>query len=393
MLDVAVASEKALEKKIVATFLFLLLLFTADSVFAAADQDISATARIDYVISGVPGFNEDTAVFKEDRLINFVVAESNGGSAVPVISGMTNAIMQFTVTNTGNGVQDFLLLAVNSAPNPFGLPADNFDPVGNLQTFVESSTPGNGYLVADDTAIFIDDLLPNETRIVYVLADMPAVALGDVASVSLIAQIAIGGVAGEGAGINNDNNARTSPAGNGYSNGGTNVLAGTAVSGPDTLATETVFNDPAGADPEDRSSDGVQDVIGNGQHSDTGAYQVMSPVNIVKTATVIDTQGGSDPHPGATLRYQLEVTISGNVAVDNLVITDVIPANTTYVDESIRLNGAVQTDADNTVVDFSKANTLPVKPIVSIEVDLSENNSIAVSPSTTNTIIFEVTID
>jgi uncharacterized repeat protein (TIGR01451 family) len=136
----------------------------------------------------------------------------------------------------------------------------------------------------------------------------------------------------------------------------------------------------------------AQDVIGNGQHADTGAYQVTPPVIINKTVTVIDTLGGTDPHTGATLRYQLDVTIAGNTAVDELVISDLIPANTTYVSGSILLNGVAQPDVDD-AVDFSQALNILAPPVLSIEVDLGQDAAVPVLPGTTNIIIFDVTIN
>jgi hypothetical protein len=132
----------------------IISIFVTTNIFAAAGDSISNTATINYIIGGVSDSRNASASFLEDRLINFSVSEDNGNAAVPVISDMTDAVMQFTVTNTGNGVQDFLLTAVNTAPNPFGLPADNFDPL-TIQVFAESgATPG--YQAVEDTAVFID---------------------------------------------------------------------------------------------------------------------------------------------------------------------------------------------------------------------------------------------
>ena len=378
-------------RNIFTPIVFIISLFVATKIFAAAGDSISNTATINYIIGGVPATGNASASFVEDRLVNFIVAEDNGGMAVPVISDMTDAVMQFTVTNTGNAVQDFLLTAVNTAPNPFGLPADNFDPV-TIQVFAESGDqPGYDIL---DTAVFIDELVPNVPQVVYVVSDLPPQVIDDVSVIALIAQIAEGGAAGfEGAAINADDNGRISPAGV-FSNGSTTVSAGTVNTIPDSpLTVETVFNDPAGLSPEDVSTELVQDVARNGQHADAGAYQVMSPVAIVKTVTVIDPLGGTDPYPDSTLRYQLDVTVSGNTAVDNLVISDAIPANTTYTDNSIQLNGVAQTDADDAPVDYSRAIDILAKPVVSIEVDLSQGGTVSVAPGVTNVIIFEVTID
>ena len=376
------------------TIIFLVAFFVSDNLHAAAGDSISNTATISYDISGTPGSDSASTSFLEDRVINFSVVESDGGSAVPVVSDMIDAVLQFTVTNIGNAIQDFLLTAVNTSPNPFGTPVDNFDPLaGTIQVFAESGiTPG--YQIAEDTVVFIDELALNASIIVYVVADLPTQVIDDVSAVALIAQVAEGGALGtEGLAINADDNGHISPAGV-FSNGSTSVSAGTANTIPDSpLTVETVFNDPAGLSPEDISTDLVQDIARNGQHADAGAYQLMSPVAIVKTVTVIDPSGGADPYPGATLRYQLDVVVTGNTAVDNLVISDAIPANTTYTDNSILLNAVAQTDADDAPVDYSRAIDILLKPVVSIEVDLSQGGTVSVAPGVTNVIIFEVTID
>lgn len=389
------AHKILLSTRAVVLFSFAFLLFISTDIFAAAGTPITATATVSYDISGIPGTSSAATTFVEDRRVNFSVTESNGGLAVPVISNMTGAVMRFTVTNLGNSAQDFLLTAIDTTPNPFGTPAVSFTPL-SMQVFVESGgEPGNGYIPVQDTAIFIDELNPNEVKTIYVVSNLPAALSADaVAAVAMVAQAAEGGAPGvEGAAINADDNGHVSPGGI-FSNGSTNMPAGTPNTIPDSPATmETVFNDPAGLDPEDISTALIQDVVSNGQHSEAGAYQVMSPVNILKTVTVIDALGGSDPQPGATLRYQLDVSVTGNTAVDGLIISDVIPANTTYTDNSIQLNSAAQTDANDVPTDYSRAIDVLSKPVLSVEVDLSEGGAVSVAPGVTNVIIFEVTID
>jgi len=390
------ANRKLQFKKYISAIAVLITTsFFSTNLLAAAGDLISNTATISYDVSGTPTSTNASTAFTEDRKINFVISDDNGGTAVPVISDMTNAVLQFTVTNLGNAPQDILLAANNTSPNPYGLPADNFDPLpGTIRVFAESGvTPG--YQSAQDTAVYVDELIQNTTQIVYVVADLPTLAIDDVAAIALVAQVAEGGSANvEGNAINADDNGRVSPSGT-FSNGSTNVPAGTSSSNPDTtLSMETVFNDPAGLSPEDISTDGgARDVVGNGQHSDAAAYQVSSPVVLVKSVTVIDTLGGSDPHPGATLRYQLDVSIAGNTPVSNLVINDPVPANTTYTDGSILLDGIVQTDADDAPADYARAIDILSKPVVSVQVDLSQGGTVALPPGETRVIIFEVTID
>ena len=374
----------------------------AGNVFAAAGDVISTRSTITYDYQGttlvqessptgnttIGAGNGSDTVFTEDALVNFSITTLDG-SAVPVTGGQSGVATAFSLTNNGNAVQDFLLAGFNTTVNPFTGLADNLDVLLPLPVYVENgNTPG--YQLAEDTAVFVDELAPGSSAIVYVVADLPAGNAGDVAAVTLVAQVAQGGTAGEGAAITNDNNGNTSPAGT-YSNGATSVAAGNPVNMADSTALETVFNDPAGLDVEDVDSTGAaQDATANGQHADSSAYQIQgSPLSINKTVTVIDTLGGNDPHPGATLRYRLDVSIIGSVNINNLVISDTIPLNTTYTPGSIVLNGVAQTDAPFTVdgVDYAEFNGADVI------VDLSQAGAVSIAPGVTNTIIFDVTID
>lgn len=378
-----------IENSFLSTLTFIVFMSFSSHLFAAAGDVISNTAVINYDFGGTQRTSSASTTFTEDRIINFVVNEANGGVVVPVISNMTSAVMQFILTNTGNDTQDFLLTALNSSPNPFGIPVDSFDPT-LIQVFVESGATPTGYQPAEDTAVFVDELAAGTSITLYVVSSLPALAVNEVSAITLIAQSAEAGTIGEGAVIDADNNSRISPAG---VFGATTTLGGTSSSIGDSAGTmETVFNDPAGLNPEDIATDLLQDVAGNGQHSDTGAYQVTSPVTINKTVTVIDTVGGTDPHTGATLHYQLDVSVAGNAAVDELIISDLIPANTSYVNGSISLNGVVQTDADD-ASDFSQAINISAPPVSSIEVDLGQNSAVPILPGATNTIIFDVTIN
>lgn len=400
----SVSSYFAIARKILSVFFrfknftiyWLIFSVFPSQAFAAAGGVISNTATIDFLYLGLPLTQESSptgntfvgigngapTTFTEDQVVNFSVV-SNDVAPVDVVTGDTNVFLTFTVANSGNATQDFLLTSIDTTPNPFGAPADNFDLVPSLSVFVEDGTTA-GYQLAEDTALFVDELAPGSNATVYVVANIPAAAVGDLAAVVLVVQIAVGGAPGEGAAITNDDNSRVSPAGI-YSNGGTPVAVGIPNNTPDSAGVDLVFGDPAGAAPEDIDSTGaVQDIQSNGQHSDTGAFLVqpsgVAVDPLVKTVTVIDTLGGTDPHPGATLRYQIVVTTTGASVVDNLVITDVVPPNTTFVDESVTLNGVPQTnasDADNSEFDGTQ-----------IIVSLGQ-----ITTATTNTIVFDVTID
>ncbi len=68
-------------------------------------------------------------------------------------------------------------------------------------------------------------------------------------------------------------------------------------------------------------------------------------VTAVKTQAVVDQLGGARPVPGARINYSIAVNATGSGTATNAVFTDNIPANTTYVPGTLRLNSVALTDA------------------------------------------------
>lgn len=285
-------------------------LFGATSALAAAGDFIFNRATLSYDVGNVPqtviessdvgnstpgvGSGADT-VFLEDRVVNFTVTET-AGITTNVAPDATLQVQTFEITNTGNGTQDFLLTAldnVNGVADPFGgATSDNFDVVSS-QVFVE--TANAGFAAADDTAVFVDQLAPAATATVYIVSTIPddlVVSDGDVAVMSLVAQVAVGNAVSAntadfttaGAAITNDDNNNVSPAGN-FSNGDTVVVAGVANDIADQAGTvQTVFNDPVGT----LDSAGAADIAQNGQASANSSYTVATPIlTVSKTSQVI----------------------------------------------------------------------------------------------------------
>jgi uncharacterized repeat protein (TIGR01451 family) len=88
----------------------------------------------------------------------------------------------------------------------------------------------------------------------------------------------------------------------------------------------------------------------------TGVTTVRAPVlAMTKTVAVV---GGGQPVPGATLRYTITYSNSGTGAANSVVVSDPIPSKTTYVVNSVRLNGVPTNDGSGGVV-FA-ANTVTV---------------------------------
>lgn len=303
--------------KYLAAILLLAGVQQAQAIGTTQGTSVANTATVDYTVGGVnqPDVTSNTASFVVDRRINLTVAEV-GGTSTNVIPGSTDRITTFTVSNTTNGVQDFRLSATNDAAGAgtaFG-DTDNFD-AANVRVFVDN---GNGvYEPALDLGTYIDELGADQTLTVFVLVDIPVGQVNDdTAGVTLRAFAAIAGGAG--------------------------VLGAdaTQTGGADTpLVVDTVFGDTAGA------ANTTGDLARDGSHSDDDEYDVVTAaLTVIKSQSVISDpfNAGVNPKaiPGAVIEYCVDVNNTGATQADSIVITDAIPANTTYQAGTIRVGAA-----------------------------------------------------
>lgn len=324
------------------------------NVLAAAGDTISNTATLGYSVGGsaqtviessggagnsTPGVGNGTATtFVEDRLVNFTI--TRGGATSQVVPNGTLQAVSFTLVNTGNAPQGFLLKGLNNAnatADPFGGNADVFDAT-SVQTFVESGATA-GFQAAQDTAAFVATLAPNTPLTVYVVSTIPALQSdgitplvnGDVAVMSLVAQIAVAGSTGIAAdAIVTDDNAHASPGGTGFTNGTANITAGVAGAAiaDDPNAEEMVFGDIAGT----QDGTGAADVASNGQHSDDSSYTVQSAaLTVTKTSAAlwdpVNLNANPKSFPGAYVRYTITIANAAGAAnADLTTLSDALTA-------------------------------------------------------------------
>lgn len=270
----------------------------------ASGSSIVNNATINYQVGGIA----QTALVASntitvDRKVNLTVAEL-GTTTTSVSPGQTNAVTTFTVTNNSNAPIDIGLtvaqLTGGAAPHG-GTDAFN---VTAPALFLDTNG-NNTYDAGTDTAVsFLDEIAADAARTVFVVATIPGTATnGQIAAVSLTGQAREAGVAAtQGAVI-------------------------TATAGANTAGVDTVLADVAGTD----------DAITDGRHSARDDYTVAAPVlTVAKISRVIDDpiNGTTNPKmiPGATVEYCITVANAvGAAAASNVVITDAIPAQTTYV--------------------------------------------------------------
>ncbi|MEQ1510106.1 MAG: hypothetical protein ABL909_06870 [Sphingopyxis sp.] len=277
-----------------------------------AGSTITNNASLTYQVGGVAQTPPPPAVnvFTVDRKVNLTVAES-GAATTTVVPGQSAAVTTFTLQNTSNAVLDFALSATQSVG---GVSAhggtDNFDVTG-VQIFRDANANGTYEAGTDTLVTFIDELAIDATVTLFVVANVPTgLATGAVSEVNLVATGREGGTAAvQGA-----------------------ALVQTA--GANTAGMDTVFADVAGV------TDGVRDA----SHSDDDDYTVSTAtLGLTKTAVVIsDPLNGTTNAkmiPGAVVEYCIAVANTGGAAATSVAITDVLPAQTTFVAGSILLNG------------------------------------------------------
>lgn len=320
--------------------IFLALPHLAWALVTGSGTPISNFATVNYVIgTSSPAVATSNSVqFVVDKKIDLLVAETTG-LATLVNSPQPIAVTTFKITNLGNDAQNFNLVAAMAAPAPTPAPNGTAPFISNtfnansLTIYMDAAkgVSGNTVGVYDPGIDTLITTIPNLTAgatspALFVVGNIPnGILNGQQSVVSLTA---------------------TATALNG--------TALTSTLGADTpMGVDTVFADIAGV------TDGIRD----GKHSAYAAYLAsVADMVLSKTIVSVTTSSGKvvtnpasgDPaiRPGSTITYQLVASFTGAGTITNLVITDdLLPTNTTYVPNSITVNGVAQTDAADSPID------------------------------------------
>ena len=298
-------SYKKLNKIIAALLLVSAAVLGSAPSYAltAAGTIINNTATVNFNVDGVPASAQGSVDFTVQEIIDVSVAFTNASNII-VSSPDTDQVAIFDITNTGNGSETFSFSLDNVAS-----PADDFDftlPAEAAIYIEDGTTPG--FQITEDT--------------LYTGANNPVIASEASQTVYIVAQVP-GGLANLAEG-HLEFTAESTTA------GAAGVAAGTALVG--------------------LGDTGVDAIVGTSQasSSDTAIYEV-SAATVDITAEIIEVEdqfGGNILIPGAEVTYLLTVTIGGGIA-ENTIVTDPIPNDTTYVPETVVLDGVPLTDADD----------------------------------------------
>jgi uncharacterized repeat protein (TIGR01451 family) len=276
-----------------------------------AGTSINNQASVSYSVGGSPQTStSNTATFVVDKKVNLAVAEV-GGAATSVSIGSSDQVTTFTVTNLTNATQDFRLVGDQQTVSIPLLGTDDFN-VTSIRVFVDSN--GNGtYDAGVDTATFIDELAADATVTVFLVANIPNTAGIHTAIVGLRAIVAAGGGSGSL---------------------GSDLVATSLLTADSPSTVDIVFADDAN----------LLDQLRDGSQWAFDAYTIDSAaVTLTKTARVI-----SDPYnllvnpkaiPGAVVEYCMTISNAGPGIATATALSDALPANTTYVANSLTVGG------------------------------------------------------
>jgi uncharacterized repeat protein (TIGR01451 family) len=255
---------------------------------------IENTAVANYDEGGVArSVNSNTVTVRVDELLDVTVTSLDPG---PITAGAGTTVLTYELTNQGNGPEAFRLIA-NTA-----VAGNNFDSI--FRAIAIDSNNNGTYDEGVDQILAqpqTTELLAADARLrVFVLVEMPqGTPDGQNSNVELIAEAVTGngtpGTYFSGAGVNG-----------GY------AIVGTT--GAQASARGALIN-------------------------------AAATLQLVKSVALRDPFGGTKAVPGTIATFTIQARVNGTGSVANLVVTDPIPAGTTYAPGTLALDSAGLSDA------------------------------------------------
>lgn len=249
--------------------------------------------------AGTGTVTSNKVTVKVDELLDVAVATLSTAPATGTAS--TPAVLIYAVTNSGNGPEAF-----NLAADP-KISGNGFD--GTVKQVVLDTNNNGIYDAGVDTVLTSGAatpvLSPDTTVKVFVLVTLPAGAADAMTSQVRLTAAAVTGTGTPG----------TSFSGKGE--GGGDAVVGLTTASANSLA---------------------------------ALIASLANVTLTKSATILDPFGTAKPVPGAVVTYAIAAKVTGSGSIEGLHVIDTIPAGTTYVPGSLKLDTAALTDAADTDV-------------------------------------------
>lgn len=246
------------------------------------------TARAQFTVASANFTQFATANITVAQLINVTVTWQNA-TDVSVTPGSVQQSLLFQVTNTGNGLDSFTL--GDSLVTPGGA---SFTPA-SCQVYYD--TAGTGVFSPTD-------------QLYTPGSNDPSLAQNAAVNMLIVCNVP-------------------------------NSAADTSLGEMNLAATSKTDSGAVGAVKTGGGVGGVDAIVGltGGTGNSTGIYQVHNVVLAYTKNATVSGPNGTQPVSGATIQYTLTVTPSGSATASSVVVTDPVPANTTFVPGSLLLNG------------------------------------------------------
>lgn len=244
--------------------------------------------------TGTGTVTSNKVTLKVDELLDVAVTTLSTAPATGKAS--TPAVLIYSVTNSGNGPEAFILTADPTiSGNAFN---------GTIKQVVLDTNKNGVYDEGVDTVLTAGAatpvLAPDKSLKVFVLVTLPADAADAETSQVRLTAAAVTGTGSPG----------TSFADKGE--GGGDAVVGLTTASDNSLA---------------------------------ALVASLATVKLTKSATILDPFGTAKPVPGAVVTYAIAAKVTGTGAIDELHVIDAIPEGTTYVPGSLKLDTAGLTDA------------------------------------------------
>ncbi|MGA3279857.1 MAG: hypothetical protein ABSD50_02605 [Smithella sp.] len=306
-----------------------------------------------YLSSGnVTETNMSTAV----NAYNFTLTAANGTATLPMTCATGNS-WQLTVINqsTGNGTRNVIVYPMSGTNNSYvSLPSQNVINVNSISLY-SAAYPGGSIVssVASGTTVYIRAVVSDPFGS-YDIVNIPTITIKNPSGTTIVSAAAM----------------TYYPA------------SLTSLTKTYDYAFQVLSSYPAGNwSISVTATEGTEGTV-----SDTG-YASMS-VTLPAALTVVKSASPSPVNPGQVLTYTITITNTGAGTATNATAIDHLPAYTTYVANSTRLNG---------ITVAGDGSTLPL--IAGLLIDNNSGRAAAVAASGTlpsggvATIVFQVTVN
>lgn len=352
----------------------------------AAGTPVTNTATLNYQINGL----DQTAVEAQDTfnvdikvdfaLTRLLTTEPNETSLEA--DNVTVASVQ--ITNDGNSPTSFIIDATNETGTTLDINGttytDNIDTGTTYSYYLDDPINGTpGVLDAADTLLSgpTAEIPADETVTVFVT--VPKAEITGVDQDVALSSITVNGVASTIDGMTYQLDTDDNDPTNGSVDDAANPNGATTI--------EVVFAD-TDQDNSETLIDALQLVFPNLEGDGTIS-------NLTKESAVISDplNGTTNPKaiPGAIVEYTITLTNTGTADATNVVVTDLIPANTTYLDsEGIKV--AMDGDTTPVTVDPSIASYDAATDTVTVNLGTVDGGP-TTADQETNIITFQVTIN